>query len=136
LLHGREERQDDNDDILRAGPRCVERQVGGGIVYNRRQRRRFFFARFFIMKTLTDELLGIKQDKFKVGDLVTTTASTSLEHDKPWLGVVTTVTVLKNDQGKKRNLYTVDWIDVEAKQILWYDWYDEDLCLVQQSADC
>ena len=88
------------------------------------------------MKTLTDELLGIKQDKFKVGDLVTTTASTSLEHDKPWLGVVTTVTVLKNDQGKKRNLYTVDWIDVEAKQILWYDWYDEDLCLVQQSADC
>ena len=88
------------------------------------------------MKTLTDELLGIKQDKFKVGDLVTTTASTSLEHDKPWLGVVTTVTVLKNEAGEQRNLYTIEWIEVEAQRILWYDWYDEDLELVQSAANC
>ena len=88
------------------------------------------------MKTLTDELLGIKQDKFKVGDLVKTTASTSPVHNKPWLGIVTSVTILKNKEGEVRNLYTVDWIEVEAKQILWYDWYDEDLHLVQTVADC
>ena len=88
------------------------------------------------MNSLTDELLGIKQDKFKVGDLVKTTASTSPVHNKPWLGIVTSVTILKNKEGEVRNLYTVDWIEVEAKQILWYDWYDEDLHLVQTVADC
>ena len=88
------------------------------------------------MKTLTDELLGIKQDKFKVGDLVKTTASTSPVRTKPWLGVVTSVTVLKNGKGEKKNLYTVDWIEVEAKDILWYDWYDSDLTLVQSAANC
>jgi len=50
--------------------------------------------------------------------------------------VVTTVTVLKNEAGEQRNLYTIEWIEVEAQQILWYDWYDEDLCLVQPAADC
>jgi len=88
------------------------------------------------MKSLTDELLGIKQDKFKVGDLVKTTASTSTVQTKPWLGVITTVTLLKNKEGEKKNLYTVDWIEVEAKEILWYDWYDEDLELVQSAANC
>jgi hypothetical protein len=88
------------------------------------------------MKTLTDELLGIKIDKFKVGDLVKTTVSTSPVQTKPWLGVVTSITALKNKQGETKNLYTVDWIEVEAKEILWYDWYDSDLSLVQSAANC
>ena len=95
-----------------------------------------FFSPEFFMKTLTDELLGIKQDKFKVGDLVKTTASTSPVRTKPWLGVVTSVTILKNKEGETKNLYTVDWIEIEAKEILWYDWYDSDLTLVQSAADC
>ena len=88
------------------------------------------------MSSLTDELLGKKQDKFKVGDLVKTTAQTSTVYTKPWLGVITSVTVLKNKQGEIKNLYTVDWIEVEAKEILWHDWYDSDLHLVQSAADC
>jgi len=28
MLHGRQEREDDNDDVLRAGPRCFEWGVG------------------------------------------------------------------------------------------------------------
>ena len=87
------------------------------------------------MKTLTDELLGIKQDKFAVGDLVRT-KSASNANGMPWLGVVTVVTVLRNDQGEVKNCYTVEWIDMEATQILWYDWYDEDLVLIQQGASC
>ena len=27
-------------------------------------------------------------------------------------------------------MYTVDWIDREATEILWYDWYDNDLILI------
>jgi hypothetical protein len=88
------------------------------------------------MKTLTDELLGIKQDKFKVGDLVKTTAQTSPTQTKPWLGVITSVTELKNSKGEKKNVYTVDWVEVEAKEILWFDWYDSDLILVQSAANC
>lgn len=87
------------------------------------------------MKTLTDELLGIKADKFAVGDLVKTKAGTDA-YGMPWLGIVTTVTILKNDLGEVRNLYTIDWVDREATKILWYDWYDEDLQLVQSAADC
>tara|TARA_R100000234_G_scaffold118817_1_gene100129 strand:- start:104 stop:367 length:264 start_codon:yes stop_codon:yes gene_type:complete len=87
------------------------------------------------MKTLTDELLGIKAVKFAVGDLVKTKASRDA-YGMPWLGVVTTVTVLKSDSGETRNLYTVDWVDKEATKILWYDWFDEDLDLVQSGADC
>ena len=87
------------------------------------------------MKTLTDELLGIKHDKFAIGDLVRT-KNASNANDVPWLGVVTTVTTLRNDQGEVKNCYTVDWIDQEAVQILWHDWYDEDLTLVQPGADC
>ena len=87
------------------------------------------------MKTLTDELLGIKHDKFSVGDLVKTKAGTN-EYGMPWLGIVTSVTVLRNDQGEVRNLYNIDWVDREATKILWYDWYDEDLILVQPAANC
>ena len=87
------------------------------------------------MKTLTDELLGIKQDKFSVGDLVKTVAGTDA-YGMPWFGIVTTVTILKNDKGVTRNLYTIDWVDTEATKVLWYDWYDEDLILVQTGADC
>ena len=87
------------------------------------------------MKTLTDELLCIKADKFSVGDLVKTVAGTD-SYGMPCLGVVTTVTILKNDNGETRNLYTIDWVDREATKILWYDWYDEDLELVQSAADC
>ena len=87
------------------------------------------------MKTLTDELLGIKADKFAVGDLVKTKAGTDA-YGMPWLGIVTTVTILKNDLGEVRNLYTIDWVDTEATKVLWFDWYDEDLILVQPGADC
>jgi len=98
-------------------------------------RRDFFRQNFFHMKTLTDELLGIKHDKFSVGDLVKTKINANVQ-GMPWLGVVTTVTILKNDKGETRNLYTIDWVDREATEILWYDWYDEDLILVQPGADC
>ena len=87
------------------------------------------------MKTLTDELLGIKADKFSVGDLVKTRVGTNA-YGMPWMGIVTTVTKLKMGKGKVRNLYTIDWVDKEATKILWYDWYDEDLTLVQPGADC
>ena len=87
------------------------------------------------MKTLTDELLGIKQDKFSVGDLVKTVAGTDA-YGMPWFGIVTTVTILKNDKGTVRNCYTVDWIDYEESQMLWHDWYDEDLDLIQPGASC
>jgi hypothetical protein len=109
--------------------------VGGLIKAIAGNRRDFFRQNFFHMKTLTDELLGIKHDKFSVGDLVKTVAGTD-PFGMPWLGVVTTVTLLKNDKGETRNLYTIDWVDREATQVLWYDWYDEDLTLVQPGADC
>ena len=105
----------------------VDRAIAGN--------RRDFFRQNFFMKTLTDELLGIKQDKFSVGDLVKTVAGTD-PFGMPWLGIVTTVTKLKNDKGKVRNLYTIDWVDREATEVLWYDWYDEDLELIQPGADC
>jgi len=87
------------------------------------------------MNSLTDELLGIKADKFAVGDLVRTKSATDA-YNMPLLGVVTTVTVLKNDKGRVRNCYTVDWIDFETSQMLWHDWYDEDLILIQPGASC
>tara|TARA_R110002074_G_scaffold296954_1_gene468480 strand:- start:337 stop:600 length:264 start_codon:yes stop_codon:yes gene_type:complete len=87
------------------------------------------------MNSLTDELLGIKADKFVVGDLVKAKASADAD-GTPLLGIVTTVTILKNKEGQTKNLYTVDWLDKEATDILWYDWYDEDLILVQQAANC
>lgn len=87
------------------------------------------------MNSLTDELLGIKADKFAVGDLVKTRAATDA-YNMPLLGVVTTVTILKNDSGETRNCYTVDWIDYEESQMLWHDWYDEDLDLIQPGASC
>ena len=99
------------------------------------ERRDFFRQNFFHMKTLTDELLGIKEDKFSVGDLVKTKINADPQ-GLPWLGVVTTVTILKNDKGATRNLYTIDWVDIEAAKILWHDWYDEDLILIQPAAHC
>jgi|TARA_R110001583_G_scaffold63148_2_gene184841 hypothetical protein len=98
-------------------------------------KRRDFFRQIFYMSTLTDELLGIKADKFAVGDLVKT-KNTSDAYNMPWLGVITTVTILKNTEGKTHNCYTIDWVDREATKILWYDWYDEDLHLVQSGAAC
>ena len=134
-MHDGQEWESRYDDILRERPRGLERGVDG-IGIKSQAKPPIFFARIFFMNSLTDELLGKKQDKFKVGDLVKTTASTSPVRTKPWLGVVTSVTVLKNKEGETKNLYTVDWIEVEAKEILWYDWYDGDLTLVQSSADC
>ena len=93
------------------------------------------FLRDFFMDSLTDELLGIKQDKFEVGDLVKTRAATDA-YGMPWLGIITKVTMLKNADGDRRNLYTVDWVAGGEAQVLWYDWYDEDLDLVQPGADC
>tara|TARA_R110001599_G_scaffold74211_1_gene204853 strand:+ start:124 stop:387 length:264 start_codon:yes stop_codon:yes gene_type:complete len=87
------------------------------------------------MSTLTDELLGIKADKFAVGDLVKAKAASSAD-GTPWLGIITSVTILKSKQGQTKNLYTVDWLDKEATEILWYDWYDEDLILIQLAASC
>ena len=87
------------------------------------------------MNSLTDELLGIKKDKFDVGDLVKTRASTDA-HGYPWLGIVTKVTVIENAEGEKKNLYTIDWVAGGEANVLWYDWYDEDLQLVQSAADC
>ena len=87
------------------------------------------------MNNLTDELLGIKADKFSVGDLVKS-KNTSDPLGNSWMGIVTSVTVLKNQAGKKRNVYTVEWVEEEAKEVLWYDWYDEDLVLIQRSASC
>ena len=98
-------------------------------------KRRDFFRQIFYMSTLTDELLGIKADKFAVGDLVKT-KNTSDAYGMPWLGIVTSVTLLRNTEGETRNCYTVDWVDREATKILWYDWYDEDLHLVQLGANC
>ena len=135
MLHGRQERQDDNDDILRARPRSSQWRVDRLIKAIAGNRRDFFRQNFFHMKTLTDELLGIKADKFSIGDLVKTKINAN-EYGMPWLGIVTTVTVLKNDNGETRNLYTIDWVDEEAAKILWHDWYDEDLDLVQTGAAC
>ena len=101
---------------------------------NRRQRRRFFLRDFF-MDSLTNELLGIKQSNFEVGDLVKTRAATDA-YGMAWLGIITKVTMLKNADGDRRNLYTVDWVAGGEAQVLWYDWYDEDLDLVQPGADC
>ena len=50
--------------------------------------------------------------------------------------MITSVTELKNGKGEKKNVYTVDWVEVEAKEILWFDWYDSDLTLVQSAANC
>tara|TARA_R110000744_G_scaffold371939_1_gene483249 strand:- start:725 stop:1060 length:336 start_codon:yes stop_codon:yes gene_type:complete len=97
--------------------------------------RRDFFRQIFYMSTLTDELLGIKADKFTVGDLVKT-KNTSDAYGMPWLGVITLVTVLKNTEGEIRNCYTVDWVAREGAEILWHDWYDEDLYLIQPGATC
>jgi hypothetical protein len=94
-----------------------------------------FFARIFFMDSLTDELLGIVHPKFEVGDLVSAKATSDVD-GTPWLGIVTTVTILKNKEGEVRNVYTIDWIDREATEILWYDWYDEDLVLIQPGASC
>ncbi len=134
MLHGRQEWENDYDDIFGARSRGSQWDVARlnrAIAGNRRD----FFRQNFFMKTLTDELLGIKVDKFTVGDLVKTRAGTDA-YGMPWLGIITTVTVLKNDQGEIRNLYTIDWVDREATLVLWYDWYDEDLDLVQPGADC
>tara|TARA_R110000737_G_scaffold244394_1_gene255288 strand:- start:430 stop:693 length:264 start_codon:yes stop_codon:yes gene_type:complete len=87
------------------------------------------------MSTLTDELLGIKADKFAVGDLVKT-KNTSDAYGMPWLGIITSVTMLRNAKGETHNCHTVDWVDREATKILWYDWYDEDLILIQPAASC
>jgi hypothetical protein len=87
------------------------------------------------MDSLTDELLGIVHPKFEVGDLVSAKATADAD-GTPWLGIVTTVTILKNKEGEVRNVYTIDWIDREATEILWYDWYDEDLVLIQPGASC
>lgn len=87
------------------------------------------------MDSLTDELLGIKKDKYAVGDLVKTRASIDAT-GQPWIGIIRSITILKNKEGSTKNLYTIDWVDEEAKEVLWYDWYDEDLQLVQKVAKC
>ena len=87
------------------------------------------------MDSLTDELLGIKQDKFDVGDLVKTRVATDA-YGMPWLGIIPKVTQIKNADGDRRTVYTVDWVAGGEARILWYDWYDEDLDLVQPGADC
>ena len=81
----------------------------GGIV-KKSQATPPIFARNFFMNSLTDELLGIKQDKFDVGDLVKTRAATDEFVCMPWLGIITKVTQIKNAEGDRRNLYTVDWV--------------------------
>ena len=135
MLHGRQEWENDHDDLFRTRPRGFEWGVGSVDIAIAGKSPRFFSPDFLYMKTLTDELLGIKHDKFAIGDLVRT-KSASNANGMPWLGVVTTVTVLTSEQGEVRNVYTVEWIDMEATQILWYDWYDEDLVLIQQAASC
>jgi hypothetical protein len=87
------------------------------------------------MNSLTDELLGIIADKFAVGDLVKTRSATDA-YGMPLLGVITSVTVLRSKEDMERNCYTVDWIDFETSQMLWHDWYDEDLILIQPGASC
>ena len=89
------------------------------------------------MDSLTDELLGITHPKFEVGDLVSAKAASDAD-GTPWLGIVTSVTILrsKEEEAKTKSVYTVDWIDREATEILWYDWYDEDLALIQPGASC
>ena len=87
------------------------------------------------MDSLTDELLGITHPKFEVGDLVSAKAASDAD-GTPWLGIVTSVTILKNEEQEVKNVYTVDWIDREATEILWYDWYDNDLILIQPGASC
>ena len=87
------------------------------------------------MNSLTDELLGIQKNKYEVGDLVKAKATTDAT-GQPWIGIIRSITILKNKEGDTKNLYTVDWVDEEAKEVLWYDWYDEDLQLVQKVADC
>lgn len=87
------------------------------------------------MNSLTDELLGIQKNKYEVGDLVKTRATADAT-GQPWIGIVRSITILQNKEGDTKNLYTIDWVDEEAKEILWYDWYDEDLQLVQKVADC
>tara|TARA_R100001224_G_C4019794_1_gene148916 strand:+ start:985 stop:1248 length:264 start_codon:yes stop_codon:yes gene_type:complete len=87
------------------------------------------------MDSLTDELLGITHPKFDVGDLVKARATTDVD-GTPWLGIVTSVTILRNKEGDVRNVYTVDWVDREAMEVLWHDWYDDDLILIQPGASC
>ena len=87
------------------------------------------------MTSLTDELLGIKTDKFAVGDLVKTRSATDA-YGMPLLGVITSITLLTSKEGMERNCYTIDWIDFEASQMLWHDWYDEDIILIQNGAIC
>ena len=87
------------------------------------------------MNSLTDELLGIQKNKYEVGDLVKTRATADAT-GQPWIGIVRSITILQNKECDTKNLYTVDWVDEEAKEILWYDWYDEDLQLVQKVAIC
>jgi hypothetical protein len=57
-----------------------------------------FFCENFFMNSLTDELLGIKADKFAVGDLVKTKSATDA-YNMPLLGIVTSITMLKKRQG-------------------------------------
>ena len=87
------------------------------------------------MDSFTDELLGIKKDKSAVGDLVKTRTGIDATGES-WIGIIRSITVLKNKEGDTKNMYTVDWVDEEAKEVLWYDWYDEDLQLVQRVASC
>ena len=88
------------------------------------------------MDSLTDELLGITHPRFEVGDLVSAKAAADAD-GTPWLGIVTSVTILKSEEQQEvKNVYTVDWIDREATEILWYDWYDDDLVLIQPGASC
>jgi len=128
MLHGREKWYDSNDDIFGARPRGI------GIWQLVAQLADFFCENFF-MDSLTDELLGIKADKFEVGDLVKTKSATDA-YGMPLLGIITSVTILKNNKGTVRNCYTVDWIDFEASQMLWHDWYDDDLILIQNGVSC
>ena len=129
MLHGWKKWKDSNDDIFGARPRGISiwRRVASPIGD--------FFCENFFMNSLTDELLGITHPKFDVGDLVSAKASSDAD-GTPWLGIVTSVTILKNKEQEVRNVYTVEWIDREATEILWYDWYDSDLMLIQPGASC
>ena len=129
MFHGWQEWENGDDDFLRTGSRRVGvwRWVGRPIAE--------FFCGNFFMNSLTDELLGIKQPKFDVGDLVKTRAATDA-WGMPWLGIITKVTLNKNRDGNKKNVYTVDWVAGGEADILWYDFYDEELDLIQPGANC
>ena len=102
MFYGWQEWKNGEHDILRTGSRRV------GVWRVERPIADFFCENFF-MNSLTDELLGIKQAKFDVGDLVKTRAATDA-WGMPWLGIITKVTLIKNRDGDKKNVYTVDWV--------------------------